>query len=264
MKKYNFILILLFVVSTMFSQQTPVFSEYHYNPFLINSAYAGLTSKEISLQHNSSFNGVDGAPNTSSITYISDIPYQSIGYGFGVVNDEIGVSKNTNIYGAFTFKIAFDHINKRMDWEIYDMNVLSFGLTVGVQMYRDNLQRLGITNDPNFVENIDITIPTIGAGIMYNRANFFIGFSAPNLVGTSLTTDNSIKVESQFYGYSGFRFYTNHFQKLLIKPSILVKYQKGTPFQTDFNISGVYNKQFEIGLGYRTTSTINAFLGFLY
>lgn len=243
-----------------FAQQTPVFSEYHFSPFTINPAYAGLASKQVALTHNGSF--IEGAPSTSVLNYSSDINYSKIGYGFVAMNDEIGVTKNTSLYGAFSYRIEFDHINERADWEIYDMNVLSFGLTAGIQLYRENLQELGIDNDINFQQNTNIVIPTIGAGIIYNRANFFIGISSPNLIGTALATDNTVNIVPAFYTYSGFRFYTSKFERFMLKPSILVKMQNGSPLQLDFNIAGVYKQKFEIGFGYRTTSSLSALIGF--
>lgn len=262
MKNYNIVVFFLLILNVTYSQQTPVFSEYHFNPFLVNSAYAGLTAKEINATHNGSFGGFDGAPQTSSLTFTSDVPYQTIGYGFGVINDEIGVTKSTSVYGVFTARIEFDHAERRADWEIYDMHVLSFGLNAGVQFYRDDLLSLAIETDPNFNANINIVIPTIGASIIYNRANFFVGFSSPNLIGTSLANTSLIELNSQWYGYSGFRFFADKFEKILLKPSILVKYQNGAPLQTDFNLSAVYENLFELGLGYRTTAALNAFISF--
>jgi len=262
MKKYSIIVLFLLTINSIYSQQTPVFSEYHYNPFLINSAYAGLISKEITVTHNGTFTGFDGAPTTSSLSYTSDIPYSSLGYGFGATNDQIGVTKNTSIYGAMSYKIEFDHVETRADWEIYDMNVLSFSLNAGIQLYRDDLLSLELEDDPNFNENVNLTIPTIGAAIIYNRANFFAGISSPNLIGTSLANNSLVKLETQLYGYSGFRFYTSKFERLLLKPNVLFKYQKGTPLQVDFNISGKYQNLFELGLGYRTTTSFSSYLLF--
>ncbi len=261
--RYLYTIILLFSATHFVcSQQTPSFSEYHINPFLINTAYAGLTPKQLTLTHNGSFGGFEGTPSTSALSFISDIKHKNVGYGIGITNDEIGVTKNTSIYGSFSYKLVFDHIQDRAAWEIYDMNVLSFSINAGVQMYRDNLQDLDIDNDVNFERNINATIPTVGASIMYNRANFFIGFSSPNLIGTSLITEDKVEIEPQFYSYTGFHFFTDKFEELLIKPSILVKYQKGTPLQTDFNIAGVYKNKFELGVGYRTTAAFNALAGF--
>lgn len=130
MQKYKIVILFLLVLNVSYSQQTPVFSEYHFNPFLINSAYAGLTSKEITVTHNGAFNGVDGAPSTSSLSFITDIPYRKVGYGF--VNDQIGVTKNTSIYGVVSYRIEFDHSDSRGQWEVYDLNVLSFVLNAGV------------------------------------------------------------------------------------------------------------------------------------
>lgn len=262
MKNYKILVFFLLILNVTYSQQTPVFSEYHFNPFIVNSAYAGLTAKEINASHNGNFGGFDGAPHTSSLTYTSDVPYKKIGYGLGFINDEIGVTKSTSVYGAFTSRIEFDHAEERADWEIYDLHVLSFGLNAGVQFYRDDLLSLNIETDPNFNEDISIVIPTIGASIVYNRANFFVGISSPNLIGTSLANTSLVEVNTQWYGYSGFRFFTSKFENLLIKPSVLVKYQDGSPLQADFNISGIYNKFIELGLGYRTTSALNTFISF--
>lgn len=261
MKKNSIIiLIILASVNNLFSQQSPALSEYYFNPFIINSAFSGITPQQITLSHNGTFGGVQGAPSTTTLTYTNTNMYSKTGYGFGIMNDEIGVTKSTHLYGAFSYRIEFDNASYRGDWEIYDMNVISFGLTAGVQLFREDLLDLNINNDINFQQNINVTIPTIGAGIMYNKGSFFLGLSSPNLIGTSLANVDNVELSSQFYSYLGFRFYTSKFEKLLLKPSILFKTESGSPSQIDFNISALYNNKVEFGIGYRTTSSISGLI----
>ena len=47
----------------------------------------------------------------------------------------------------------------------------------------------------------------------------------------------------------------------ILKPSLLVKYENGAPIQVDANLSLSIKNSVEIGLGYRSSSTVNAFLG---
>lgn len=247
----------------IFGQQTPTFSEYNYNPFLINSAYAGLTKNiEISISNSGYLNGFDGSPRSFSLSGHGQINRGKVGLGAGVIRDQIGVTTSTSFFGAYSYKIFFDFEKNRPYWQHYYPGVISFGITAGVQQYQDNLTELGITNDPNFAENINTTIPTIGLSFLFNQASFYAGFSAPNIMGDALATDKSLKLSSPLYGYFGYRFFSNVFQKsIMIKPNMLIKHEKGAPLQADFNLATSFKNKFEIGAGYRTSSSINLLAG---
>ncbi len=269
MKKNNYILVIYSIVLSIYfnpfvyGQQTPVFSEYNYNTFIINPAYAGFNpSTEITLSSSGFLNQFDGSPKTSSLSISSRLKSENIGLGLGIFRDEIGVTSNTSIYGAYSYKIYFDSKRDRPSWEVYTPHVISFGITAGVQLFRDNLLELGIDNDENFNENINATIPTIGLGFLWNKEQFYLGISTPNIIGDLFASDDQIKIENIYYGYLGSRIYTNRFQEIILKPNILVKYQNGTPLQVDFNTAVNYKNKFELGIGYRTTSSINFLVGF--
>ena len=51
------------------------------------------------------------------------------------------------------------------------------------------------------------------------------------------------------------------FNQIMIKPNLLLRYENGAPFQADLNLSVSFMNQFELGAGYRTTSSVNAFAG---
>lgn len=257
-------LVIVFLINTLnvFSQQTPSFSEYNYNPFIINSAYAGLSEHaEFSINNSGYFNDFDGSPRTLSLSGHSALNNEKIGIGAGIIRDQIGVTKSTSFFGAFSYKIFFDFESNRPYWQHYSPGVLSFGLTAGIQQYQDNLLDLNIVNDPSFSENINTSIPTIGLSFLFNHSSFYVGVSAPNIMGNKLASDKNLKLSSPTYGYFGYRFFSNKYDDIMIKPNILLKHEKGAPFQADFNLAVSFKNKFELGTGYRTSSSMNLLAG---
>mgnify|MGYP001813471274 CR=1 FL=1 len=248
---------------TLNAQQTPTFAEYNYNPYLINSAYAGLAaSTEVTLSNSGFFNDVEGSPRSFAVSIHSPFNRGKVGLGAGFIRDEIGVTTSTSAFATYSYKIFFDTKNDRPYWQIYTPNSLSFSISPGIQQYQDNLLELGIMNDPNFAANIDATIPTVGVGILLNLANFYVGLSSTNIIGDALASnDQNLDLQSPIYGYLGYRFFSNRFEEIMIKPSVLLKQESGAPIQIDTNISFSYKNKFELGTGYRSNSSINLLAG---
>ncbi|AUP79615.1 PorP/SprF family type IX secretion system membrane protein [Flavivirga eckloniae] len=257
--------VLLFFIlrtSICIGQQTPLFSEYNYNPFIINAAYAGLTpDAEMSISNSGYFNQFEGSPRSLSLSGHGSIGRDKMGIGAGIIRDEIGVTTSTNFFGAYSYKIFFDFKNNRPNWQHYYPGVLSFGITAGLQQYQDNLLELGITDDPMFDENINTSIPTLGFSFLFNHASFYLGFSTPNILGESLASRDNLNLVNPYYGYLGYRFFNNRYQELMIKPNLLLKYEEGAPVQADINLAVSFKNKFEVGAGYRTSSSINLLLG---
>lgn len=245
------------------AQQTPTFSEYNYNPYLINPAYAGLTpSAEISLSNSGFFGRLEGSPRSFAMSLHSPINRGKIGLGAGFIRDEIGVTTSTSALATYSYKIFFDTKSNRPYWQIYKPNSLSFAISGGVQQYQENLLELGIMDDPNFAMNVDATIPTVGAGILLNLADFYIGLSSPNILGDALASnDENLDLSSPYYGYLGYRFFSDRFEELMIKPNVLLKYENGAPLQIDLNLAVSLKNKFELGTGYRTNGGINLLAG---
>lgn len=247
---------------SMFAQQTPLFSEYNYNPFIINAAYAGATENtELSVSNLGYFNPVEGSPRTFSFSGHGSINQNKVGIGAGIIRDEIGVTSSTSFFAAYSYKIYFDFDRNRPYWQNYTPNVFSFGITAGVQQFQDKLTELGIMDDEVFAQNINATIPTIGLGFLLNFNSFYVGFSSPNVIGDALVSDKSFNISNTYYGYVGYRFYNNRFQDLIIKPNLLLKHEKGAPFQVDFNVAVSFRNKFELGAGYRTSNSYNLLAG---
>ena len=256
-------LFLVLGTKTGYGQQTPVFAEYNYNTFILNSAYAGFNeATEINLSNSGFFNNFEGSPRNFTLSLNAPLKDNKMGIGAGIIQDDIGVTSSTSIFGAYAYKIYFDFKSNRPYWQHYTPTVLSFGLTGGVLLYREDLLSLGIIDDPNFQQNINTTIPTIGLGFLFNHDTFYIGASAPNILGDSLASDDTVDISSPIYGYMGYRFFTDLFEYTMINPSVLLKHEGGAPMQIDLNLAFNFKNQFELGTGYRTNNSINLFAGF--
>ncbi|MDT0606710.1 PorP/SprF family type IX secretion system membrane protein [Croceitalea rosinachiae] len=267
MRKHQYIFFLTFLVIGnilgITAQQTPVFSEYNYNPFLINAAYAGVENYAEATLSNSGFNNeFEGTPKNLAFTFNTRLNEGKMGLGVGIINDEIGVTTATQVFAAYSYKI-FLNDNSHPYWKIYDRSFISFGLTAGALLYSENLLQLGLQDDPNFAENINTTLPAAGIGILFGHANFFAGVSMPNVLGDTFANQDNINISRPLYAYTGYHFATSTYDpQLILKPSLLFKYENGAPFQVDVNLSFNYQNSFEIGAGYRSSSSLNFIVGF--
>lgn len=245
------------------AQQTPSFGAYNYDPFMINPAYAGMAAGSvISLSHQRYTRNIEGTPQSSAVSFHTPLSADRMGVGLSVMDDRIGVTSATSATVAYSYKLFFDHKPNRAYWQVYDQNVLSFGMTAGVKRLYENLAELGVVGDPTFADNLAETIPVIGAGLLYNRVGFYLGVSMPNLLGNRILSRNDISLSSPIYGYFGYRFFTDIYNENMITPSVLVKYERGAPAQIDVNVSASFKSRFEVGTGFRSSSSLNFLVGF--
>ena len=104
-------------------QQYPVYSQYLFNPMVINPAYAG---SHIQLSATAMFRNqwvnLDGAPKTASLTMHTTLGRPSVGMGMIITNDKIGSYSNTSLYGAYSYSI------RTPAWR------MSFGLQAGFSL----------------------------------------------------------------------------------------------------------------------------------
>lgn len=247
------------------AQQTPVFSDYYYNQTLINPAYSGVYSKtEISISNFGYLNQFEGSPKTFSGVFNTPISKYNVGLGGGFISDQIGVTSINTIFVSYAYKLYFRNKNAQGRWWNEDANVLSFGLTTGISFFNENLSELEIQGDPDFENDVNVTIPSFGFGILYNRNKFYLGFSAQNLFSGSFSSEKNINIKTPYYIYGGYKWYFNNLEEIQFQPSILAKFVSGAPTQFDFNFSANYKNKIEIGAGYRTSSSFNALIGFYF
>lgn len=245
----------------MFGQQDAQYTQYMYNTFSVNPAYAG--SREvlsISALHRSQWVGRDGAPNTQTLC-VHGPSSDKVGLGLSIVHDEIGNNTNQNTY----IDAAFSYTLKTSD-----NNKLSFGLKAG-----GHLLNLDFNNLRNFsaggtaITDIDLYkkfTPNFGAGLYYHNDQFYAGLSIPNFLQTEHFdsadgNDNLVSVDRMtWYLISGYVFEMS--SALKFKPAFLLKATSGAPLQADISANFLLNDKFSMGAAYRWDAALSALFGF--
>lgn len=261
MKKLLTCFLLLAFAKAVTAQQDPQYSQYMYNPIVINPAYAGNRGvASIMGLHRSQWVGLDGAPRTQTLSFHTPIAYSRVGLGFSIVNDEIGPANETYAAADFSYTIPVGMTGD-----------LSFGLKGGVHLLNVDFNQLNIANpgDDFFANNIENRLsPTVGVGVFYHTDRFYAGLSTPNLLQTdhfSEDAENSstayiAEERIHYFGTAGYVFDLN--DNLKFKPATLVKVVPGAPLQVDVTANFLFNEKLTLGAAYRWSAAVTALAGF--
>ncbi len=239
---------------TSFGQQEAQNSFYMFNPSALNPAYAGSRNAlSAILDVRSQWTGWTGAPKTNGFIIHSPLMNESIGVGLNLVNDLIGPTNKTALFGDFAYRIRLNKANDR----------LCFGARAGVDFSRNNLANLDINNasDPVVTNNANFNTTTFntGFGIYYYGKRFFLGLTAPKVLPSKLSKDSNFPQSKQvlhYYLIAGYVFNLNSLWDL--KPSCSIKYTQNAPLSIDANLSVLYNSKIWFGIMYRYGSAAGA------
>jgi type IX secretion system PorP/SprF family membrane protein len=246
MKKLTSIIILLFCVLVSRGQQDPLSSQYAFNPFIINSAYAGY-SRDFNAwaSYRMQWAGIDGAPETKSISAHTALLNNRMGLGFLLLQDKIGNDKNTQAVASYAYHLLLDGSQK-----------ISFGLRGGFSNYRLNYDELQIDEtDPKFQSTVSEFSPVIGAGFIYSSDKMFLGFSIPNMLEASQISGG---VETSLYNqhaYAQAAYLLQLSPRIKVKPFLLARAVRQAPINLDFGAILSADDSYSIGLFTRKLHT---------
>lgn len=242
------------------AQQVPLYTHYMYNTLSVNPAYAGSRDAlSITALHRSQWVNFDGAPLTQTLTMHTPLKNYPIGLGLSVMNDKIGPSNNTSIFGNFSYRFKLNEKSK-----------LALGLAAGANIYQARLSTLNldVQNDQVFQNNIKNRVsPNFSFGAYYSRERFYAGISAPNLIQNNFQVTNladGTSIESKearhYFLIAGAVF--NITENLAFKPTTLIKATSSAPIQGDVTASFIIVKRLLVGAMFRTGDAAGALIGF--
>ncbi len=240
---------LLFLISSICrSQQESNFSYYMFNHQAINPAYTGSRGiTNLTSVIRSQWVGLEGAPETQTITFGKSINSKNLGYGVSVLNDKIGPTNSTSFDIDLAYHLKLNEKGHR----------LSLGLKAGAQNYslNTNIIQTLTPNDPAFVLEKDRKIlPNIGFGIYYFTQSFYSGFAIPRLL-----SDKEYNLEPHYYFITGVLIKVS--EVFMLKPSFLLK-QTRSIGGYDFSILGIINENIWIGGQIRSSFNNYGFTNF--
>ncbi len=255
MKKIVYSLLLLVSVSVM-AQQEPQYTQYMYNPSVINPAYAGsLGYGSLFSLYRTQWIGLEGAPKTLNLSYHQPLENTNLGLGGNIVHDEIGPSTTTNLGIDVSYTIRFENESR-----------LAFGIKAGGQLLNIDYTKLNHYNpsDVSFRNNIANQFsPNIGVGLFYYNENSYLGLSVPMLLETKSYDEfaySDVNRRQHFYLAGGKVFDLAY--NLKFKPAFVAKMVAGAPLQVDLTGNFLINEKFTVGLAYRWSAALSALVGF--
>lgn len=258
LSKFIGIAIITLSTSTVFAQQLPQFTQYMFNTISINPAYAGSreTFSAVGL-HRSQWVGLEGGPETQTLSVHTPLRNEKIGLGLSFINDKLGYENFSYIYGDFSYTIQTSANTK-----------LAFGIKGGFTHYNLDEELLNdpsVTSDPFFNDVSNRWSPNVGAGIYLHSDRWYMGLSAPRILNTDYNNGGEGNIDYvaleriSYYITGGYVFDLNEATKL--KPSVLLKATNGAPLSFDVSANFLFNETFWIGGGYRINQSAAAIGG---
>lgn len=254
MKKiYIIASIFLLSIAKLNAQTESMYSQYMFNMLSVNPAYAGnREATNLNFFQRRQWAGIQGAPQTTSVSIDGSYSANKIGWGFQMYDDRLGVEKAS---GAKMILSTHLQVSQR--------GTLSAGLNIGLMNYRVDLlsvQGRYTPSDPAFYANLNKWLPDVGLGIFYNTNNFYAGISIPNVLRSKVAAfdvmNSGIQKANSTHLYFTTGFVVNVNDDVKVKPSTMLKAVSGAPLQADFNTNVWLKDVIGIGASYRTGDAV--------
>jgi type IX secretion system PorP/SprF family membrane protein len=258
MKKIIKTLLFLLIPLSVSGQLTPVTNQYILNPMVINPAYAGgRGALNIAAFYRKQWVGVTGAPETMTFAIDAPLADEKIGLGLIIVNDKIGVTKETQFSTNYAYKISLGE------------GTLSFGLGAGVITTNTAWSDLVVLDPGDEFYLIDsrlFVVPNFSFGIYYSYRNYFAGFSIPKFLSYKFDFNKNkygLVNDPGLYNYmltTGYVFTIS--PKFKFFPSTLLTYSPGEKILYDINANFSFFDLFWVGASYRNNRSVASILQF--
>lgn len=250
--KYLVYIAFLFCSAHVFGQQEALYSQYAYNQYAINPAYAGSRNSFSGVAlHRSQWVGIEGAPSLQTFTIHSPLSKTSLAYGLNVSRETLGPLTNSTVNMSLGYHINFKKAK------------LSFALRGGIYhtiLNRDLLTFKDVTDAFNTGGRESTLVPNFDFGTYYYTDKFFAGLSINHLTNETLRfesfpEDNNLRLNTHIYFHSGYVFDLK--RKMKFKPTVLVKLTEGAMPNIDIAANFMFYEKFWVGVSLRNTSSIN-------
>jgi len=231
------------------AQDVPLFTQKLTNSFLYNPAVAGNSVGSLTLSHRKFWSGVLDAPNTNFFSVHTPFARYRMGTGINLYQDNIGVTQNLYISGAFAYHI---HIS--------DASSFSMGLSAEYDNQKLNPARYDAAqeDDPFLNKGGSQSNYDFSFGFSYKTKYVTLGGSANRL--KALTGADTTRLFPAYYAGSARFTIPVAGERDLLEPMITYRgFMQGTS-QLDAGLFYTYNDRFTLGGTYRTGGVVSGTL----
>lgn len=235
------------------AQQEHQFTQFMYNKVYYNPAFAGSRGvSSVTALYRNQWLGFEGSPISKLVSFETPLMNQNAGLGLLVANHNEGLMNSWQGTMSYNYNIKFS-----------ETVGLRFGLsgslrTFSIDFSDPNTARVSQQGDPS-IPTGEVTSynGNFGIGAVMEFSKFHVGFSVPNMFENEIGEDNgqpNIALYSRhYYGVIGAR--PNITENIVLQPTLMTSYVKGSPIEIDFNLSLLFNNTFLVGSSYRHGGT---------
>lgn len=227
------------------AQQDPLFSQYMFNTLAVNPGYAGSADVfTVMALSRHQWVGFDGAPNTQTLLAHTPLRNRSMGAGLSVLNDKVGPTRQTSVYGDYAYRIRTGADTR-----------LAFGLKGGVNLYQADLAAL-TSVDPD-VASVNVkgkALPNFGFGLFWHGPRYYVGASIPKLMENDIDAVDQAGIVTasevrHWFLLGGYVLDLDRAVKF--KPSFMLRAVRGAPLSVDLNANFLFRERIWLGAMYR-------------
>lgn len=243
------LIVFLLLPLSVFSQQDPLSGMYWNNYAVYNPATSGLEYKQDAyITYRDQWKDINGAPTTIFGNYNRRLADHH-GIGVNYYFEEIGNSK-----------VQSGNINYNYQFLLKNESKLALGVAAGLYTlkYDDNwiTPTTYYTGDPSIPSTDPYYSLNLNAGVAFLTKNLYLGAGMLHLDETAVRDVYQKRLHSYFN--ARYIFNVGPESKLYTNSLIATDWIKTS---ADFNIQFKWRSQFWIGVGYRTSRTWTANLG---
>jgi type IX secretion system PorP/SprF family membrane protein len=246
---------LLLVTLQTAAQQDPIFTQYMFNGQIYNPAYAGMWEKiGFTALVREQWAGINRAPLTEAISFHTPLNNEAVGLGLNIINDTYGREQRLSVLADYAYEIFLTPQRR-----------LRFGIKFGFVNYKNPLTEYELYPDNEFdrafAQDVNLNfLPNFGIGAFLYQDNYYVGISIPKLVENDFK-DNyhnySTKAEVRtLYVNGGYIFQLNTGNRMVLKPTAMVRATWGTPIQWDLAVNVLLKEKLWLGLMNRSGNAI--------
>lgn len=232
------------------AQQDAQYSQYMFNGIYINPAYAGYKEQlNVHSFYRNQWTGITGAPKSMSLAVDAIANSGNVGLAFQVASDKLGAQNSVSAYANYAYRLR---VGKS------ESSRLALGVGLGVLQQGIDGNNLNARDEgDNFIPigNQNEIVPDARAGVFYSDDRFYAGFSADNLIAQYILNQRNLSVyfqtpKTHFYLIAGMLLPIN--ESVQLKPSFLLKDDRGGPTSLDINAFVLLGNKIWVGGSYRT------------
>lgn len=252
------LLAVLISPAVMKAQQTPIYTQFMFNPFMYNPAVAGIHPYyQIRSNHRFQWIGIKDAPVTNTLSFQGPHARLNMGYGGYLYNDVTGPTSKTGLTGSYAYNVG-----------ITDALRLSMGMSLGIIQYRVDGTQISFKEPETDIEKgiHSSYVPDANIGLYLYSDKYYAGFSTAQLINTKLkltTGQNGVnKLKNHFYFVGGYAFTIN--ENFQIEPGFMLKGTAPAQIQADINTRVVYQNKGWLGISFRSQDALSVLLGYIH